>query len=400
MRSYAGVLIMILMFMLIIPLFALGDHPPEPTDDNTSESGTTEYDYKQNTYDTFKVLISATGEVLTLSEIDYIRGVVSAEMPAVYNTEALKAQAVTAFTYAYVKRSEERLKPTADLKGADISDNTKSHQGYVTDEQCRAKWGEKAEQYIKKVKDAVTEVCGNIITYKNVPILAAYHAMSTGNTESAKVVWGNEVPYLQSVPSPGDMLSPSYINVAKIPTDQFKTAMAELQLTEFSDKPEEWIKNIQVSAAKTVTSIEVCGQNFRGGQIRSALGLRSSSFDVVYKKDGNLEFTVYGFGHGVGLSQYGADYMARQGSSWQEIICHYYTGVEIENLKDKTVFRPNSTDTTSSQPASEPATTQPKTTGKETTTKKSQGTTTTKKSSEKTTDKTTKKSTATTKKSN
>lgn len=342
MKKYFAIFLMIFLIITLIPLIALGKTDPIPKENN-NDSTTTEpennsqniQEYSSNTYSDFKVLISETNEVKTMTEEEYIIGVVSAEIPADYNVEAIKAQAVACYTYAYLARAQERLSPSADLNGADISDNPNNHQGYIDSQQAAEKWGENAEIYSKKIREAVEEVCGNVIFYNGNPIIAAYHRISTGNTESAKVVWNEEVPYLQSVASPGDILSPDYINIVRIPVDKFKTSLAELNVVNFTDNPSEWISDIICSDAKTVTSIKICGAELSGNQLRSALGLRSAAFDVVYSGDDTFEFTVYGYGHCAGLSQYGADYMARQGDDWKKIINHYYADVEIIDTRNQ-----------------------------------------------------------------
>lgn len=219
--------------------------------------------------------------------------------------------------------------PSDDLKGADISDSPDTHQGYIDDEKMKKKWGEHYEEYKKKVGDAVNEVLGQVIVCGGKPILAAYHCISSGVTEDAKSLWGEEIPYLKSVKSPGDMLSPEFKTVVKVTKAEFAEAVKGLKdITLDEDTPEKWIGDISATAGGTVASIQIGSEVFTGLAVRDAFHLRSPCFTVAYG-EGTFTFTVKGYGHGVGMSQYGADYMARQGNTYVEILKHYYTGVDI-----------------------------------------------------------------------
>ncbi len=281
---------------------------------------------------TFRVLLSDTGEVLTLSERDYLVGAVCAEMPPLYHAQALRAQAVASYTNACRMRTASRNAPDPDLKGADFSDSADSHQGYLTEEELREKFGDNYERYLEPVTQAVDEVIGNVITYDGQPITAAFHAICSGRTESAAVIWGKELPYLQPVVSTGDKLSPDYASTLVLTADQFREKAAALEGADLSGEAAGWVGEAEVSESLTVTGIAIGGESFTGEQVRAAFGLRSPCFTLTYT-DGAFTFEVCGYGHGVGMSQYGADYMARQGSTWEEILTHYYTGVKIEKLK-------------------------------------------------------------------
>ncbi|MFR8012156.1 MAG: stage II sporulation protein D [Clostridia bacterium] len=280
---------------------------------------------------TFKILLSESGEVVTLSERDYLIGAVCAEMPPLYHAQALRAQAVASYTNAYRMRAANRSNPDDSLKGADLSDNTDSHQGYMTEQELRDKFGENYDKYVGLVADAVDEVIGNIITYEGQPITAAFHAICSGRTESAAILWGKDLSYLQPVVSTGDKLSPDYSSTLVLTADQFREKAAALEGAELSGDAASWVGKAEVSESQTVTQIAIGGKDFTGEQVRTAFGLRSPCFTVAYQ-DGSFTFDVCGYGHGIGMSQYGADYMARQGSSWEEILTHYYTGVTIEKV--------------------------------------------------------------------
>lgn len=281
---------------------------------------------------TFKILLSESGEVLTLSERDYLIGAVCAEMPPLYHAQALRAQAVASYTNAYRMRAANRSNPDDSLKGADLSDNADSHQGYMTEQELRDKFGENYDKYVGLVADAVDEVIGNIITYEGQPITAAFHAICSGRTESAAILWGKDLPYLQPVVSTGDKLSPDYSSTLVLTADQFREKAAAVEGADLSGDAGGWVGKAGISESQTVTQIAIGGKTFTGEQVRSAFGLRSPCFTVTYQ-DGSFTFDVCGYGHGIGMSQYGADYMARQGSSWEEILTHYYTGVTIRKIQ-------------------------------------------------------------------
>lgn len=280
---------------------------------------------ENNTYPSksFRVLDYETNTVTEMSANDYVFGVLAAEMPALYDKEALKAQAVAAYTFACYRQREN-----AD-KDYDITTDFTLDQSFISEEKAREKWGDKADEYCTKLKNAVEETENNAVTYDGKPILAVYHAISSGVTEDCKNVWGGDYPYLRAVASPCDTLAPEYISKAVFSLDEINNKLSER--CKPSGEPSDYFKNIERTPSNTVTSIEVCGTALSGAEIRSVFSLRSSNFEVSYK-EGSFTFTVYGYGHGVGMSQYGADYMAKQGSDFKEILLHYYSGCRIEKL--------------------------------------------------------------------
>lgn len=273
--------------------------------------------------DSFKVCNFETGEIMTLSAEEYIFGVVAAEMPALYHSEALTAQAVAAWTFACVRRQEN------EGKSYDITTDNTGDQSYISRVAAKEKWGDKAEEYTAKIEAAVKKALGYMVTYNGKPITAVYHALSSGKTEDAKNVWGREIAYLKPVVSEGDRLSPNYISEQTFTFEKLKECLAEE--VELKEDGEELFKIISESPSGTVTEIEVGGKSMLGARVRSLLDLRSSCFEVK-RTDEGWSFTVYGYGHGVGMSQTGADYMAKQGSDFKEILTHYYKGAKVEKL--------------------------------------------------------------------
>ncbi len=273
--------------------------------------------------ESFRVLREDTGEVEEIGVIDYICGVVAAEMPAEYEPEALKAQAVAAYTFACHRKAARQD------KDYDVTD-TVSDQAYISPDEQREKWGDGYDEYSQKIRAAVESVKGQLLTFEGKTILAAYHSISGGKTEAAVNVWGEGYPYLQSVESVGDVLSPNYLNTFVFTEDEIKAKLADKGVN-FSGGADGWFKDKKTSDSGTVLSIKVCGTELKGKDIRKALGLKSANFDVAFA-DGKFTFTVRGYGHGMGMSQYGAQFMALQGSSYTEILNWYYPKATLQKI--------------------------------------------------------------------
>lgn len=280
----------------------------------------------------FRILDESTGEVLEVPALDYIRGAVAAEMPASYHAEALKAQAVAAHTYALSCHLEQLANPDPALGGADFSADPTRHTGYIGEEEAYELFGESAELYWSKICEAADSVADLVLTYDDQPIVAAYHAISAGQTEDAANVWVGSAPYLRAADSGGDLLAPDYETQAHFGMVELRDAFkAAYPAVRFADDPADWIAVTRRSPSGYVTGIEVGDALLHGKEVRQVLGLRSHNFDVRYT-DGGFIFTVYGYGHGVGLSQYGADFMARQGADFAEILENYYTGAALARV--------------------------------------------------------------------
>ncbi|MDD2362901.1 MAG: stage II sporulation protein D [Oscillospiraceae bacterium] len=318
--------------LLLLPLPVLGklkpDKDPQLNSGDFSSKSNNKKDKNNN--ELFRLLDTDTNTVYEVSVKEFVTGSVGAEMYPTYHTEALKAQAVASYTYYSVLRKRQRANPNANLKGADFADMVSGFPVYNTNNQLKERWGKNYDTYYKKISDTVNSVLGKMITYDGEPITAVYHAISTGTTEDAAVMWGTSYPYLQPVASPGDKLSPSYQSNISFKSDKLKSELSKIKGLTFSGTADKWLdKNIQTSSSGTVTQLKICNTSLTGSQIREALGLRSANFTVEYR-DGSFHFTVYGYGHNVGMSQYGADYLARQGLSYEEILHYYYTDVEIK----------------------------------------------------------------------
>ncbi len=279
------------------------------------------------------VYFTESGEVKDYTLEEYLTGAVLAQMPADFEDEAIKAQAVLAHTYIERRKLTEAQSPTAELKGADISDDTTLYQSFFTEEAAKAYYGDDYEAAHKKVAKLVAEVSSDIITYEGEPIIAAFHAASSGQTQSAKVAWGQDIPYLQSVKSESDLELEGAKSVVTLTAAQFrdklKKACPDVALTDLSDA-ENWL---ECTADKTgyVTKITVCGKVIDRNVFLEAFDIASPCFEFDFKNT-KFTFTAQGFGHLVGMSQYGANAMAKSGSDYKAIIGHYFTGVDIQKV--------------------------------------------------------------------
>lgn len=282
--------------------------------------------------DSIKVLDFTSGQVYELSLREYVIGAVLAEMPATYHEEALKAQAVAARTYAVRQREKQKLSPTPELLGADISNDSTKYQAYFTPEQAKAFYGDGYEAYLEKAAAAADSTDGEVLVYEGEPIVAAFHSTSGGMTESAETVWGSAIDYLVPVESEEDEKSPSYLEEQSFSEEEVKARLeAALDGAEFEADPEGWIVIKEKSASGTVTEMTAGGAVLTGAELRRIFSLRSANFTVEYSS-GQFIFTTRGSGHGVGMSQYGANAMANSGSGYREILLHYYTGAEIADI--------------------------------------------------------------------
>lgn len=281
----------------------------------------------------YKILDISSGIVMEVPVRDYVIGAVCAEMPAAFHEEALKAQAVAAHTYAERQRSLAETSPDPTLLGADLSNDTSKYQGYFTESQMRHFFGENYDLYYEKISSAVDEVLPYILTYEGEPIISAFHSMSSGVTESAENAWGTAVDYLVPVDSEFDMEAPKYTEEVTYEADFLRQRFEKVfEGVELGENIENWVIPMEISPSGTVLTASVGNLQVTGGDIREALGLRSADFEVTAEED-TLTFTTHGYGHGVGMSQYGANTMANEGKTWREILEHYYVDVSIRKIE-------------------------------------------------------------------
>ena len=316
----------LLTLLPLIPVLLLRPQEDEPEREfSTSEPAIVENE--DAGADCYYVLREKTGEVQAIPVEDYILGAVAAEMPVSFEDEALKAQAVAAHTYA--ERQCLAAKGREELHGADFSDDPAKYQAFLIEDELRERWGTHYDVNYRRLSTIVGEVVENVLVYEGEPIIAAFHAMSTGRTDAAKTVWGSDVPYLQEVECPADKTAPSYEETAAFSPDDTGDRLTGAHPALHLDiEPEAWFGEPVTSEAGTVLSIPVADGLFTGAEIRVLFGLRSAAFTVAYER-GQFVFTTHGFGHNVGMSQYGANVMAQEGADYREILTHYYPGAEL-----------------------------------------------------------------------
>lgn len=271
------------------------------------------------------VLNAGTGEEMTLPMEEYIKGVVAAEMPASFELEALKAQAVAARTYTanHMGEGAHEGHPNADA----CTDFTHC-KAYKSEADAKADWGTDGDKNWAKISSAVDETAGEIVVYEEKPIDAVFHAAAAGKTADAADVWGAEIPYLQSVQSGGEEEMNDYETSVNVSFAEFCRILKEAHPDIGISEPSQ-IGEPSVGSGGYVKSVEIGGVNVKGTELRSLFSLRSTAFRISTTDDA-VTFSVTGYGHGVGMSQYGANAMAKRGATYKEILTAYYTGTTVE----------------------------------------------------------------------
>ena len=312
-------------------LISTGDDVMPADNDDTANEKTNinENPYNYKDYNTIKLLHSKTNTIEELSLDEYLYGVVSAEMPVDFDIEALKAQAIVARTYTIYK-----IKQNLSKHGeAYICDDSSCCQAWITKDDRLARWEEdKREENWNKIVLAVNETKGKIITYNGEPINAFFHSNSGGTTEAPVNVWGGSgYPYLQTVETAGEDGYAQYSSELELSREEFLSKMKEKYLDfsiDFDD--ENCIKIIEYTAGGRIKTIKIGNHNLSGVEVRTIFSLKSANFNIEIGE--KIKFNVTGYGHGVGMSQTGADSLAKQGYKCEDIIKHFYTGVEVVNF--------------------------------------------------------------------
>ena len=257
------------------------------------------------------VNLSKDNEIIKLSLNDYLIGVVGQEMPASFNIEALKAQAIAARTFAY------------NYMNDDVINIKETAQSYISIDKMREKWGSDYETYYNKIKSAVLDTNNLVIKYDNNIIKSYYYAISNGKSEDSIAVFNEELPYLKVVDSNFDEEVKNFEVTTSFTSDNFCDL---LSINPCSID----IGNITRDDSNRVSKIIINNKEYLGTDIRKLLSLRSTDFEIKLL-DNSVEIITKGYGHGVGMSQYGANYLANNGYSYEEILKYYYKDVEIKN---------------------------------------------------------------------
>ena len=319
MRTIVAAALLCLVIALMLPLLFAGGGQAAPEASAEPESAAGGLDSELS----FTVLTADGVETVTMS--DWLPGVVAGEMPALFEEEALKAQAVAARTY--IMYSMGREKPAHPE--ADVCDDPACCKAHSTDEALREKWGESYEENMARVLEAVRSTDGEYMSYGGEVIQAVFHSSSAGRTEDSAAIWQAE-PYLVSVESPETAEDvPSYVTSVTVSPEDFREAVLAVHPeAEFGEDPAFWLGAAVRDASGRVESVDIGGTQVPGTELRTIFKLRSTAFTLDYTAEGFL-FTVTGYGHGVGMSQYGANVMAEDGADYEEILTHYYPGAEL-----------------------------------------------------------------------
>ncbi len=279
-------------------------------------------DAKNNTE---KIVIydTATDKRTELTLAEYALGATASEMPAKYHEQALIAQGAAAISHA----KYSRLKGLSEMEGVDVVVNSAEHSGFMTREGILDYYGKDGEQMLKKL-----EKCANIastmeLTYNGEPVAAAYHAISSGMTESAENVWGTPLPYLVTVPSSSDVMAEKYKSTVMVSLKDIRAIAEKLDAKLLADVGT-WLEVLEESEAGYVTKLRIGNKEISGVQARELFGLRSACFSITRQGDA-MAFYVRGYGHGCGMSQNGANFLAQQGKTASEILLYYYKGINI-----------------------------------------------------------------------
>lgn len=270
-------------------------------------------------------LVWSDGETESVTAAEYLPGVLAGEMPANFHPQALAAQAVAARTYILYKQ----LHGCATHPEADVCDNAACCKAWLSDTALRERWGEEYQTNMDKMRAAVEATDGLYLTYEGQPIQAVFHSSSAGRTEDSGNIW-SALPYLVSVDSPEDSSAvPNFVTESEVSTEALREAVLSLHpAADFSDEPEEWLGGVYYNDTGRVAYASLGGAAVSGGELRSLFSLRSACFTLSYTGSAFL-FRVTGYGHGVGMSQYGANTMAEAGADFREILFHYYPGTEL-----------------------------------------------------------------------
>ena len=321
MKSYSMICFFLSLSMILCPLISVPKATSTISQEFFGESVENNDNNKFSSLEeaTVKIMSADSKNITEITLREYLIGVAFVEVGPYYHEEAIKAQIVASHTMLEYTKSHK----TEDLLGADITDDSSTHQGYMDIDEQKQKFGENYTVYREKIERCVDEVIPYVIYYNNEPIIATYFAISNGKTENAKDVWGGSVPYLVSVDSSFDKSATNFTSTKTFTTEAFEEIILQSggKSTEIGE-----ITRTDTGMVKTIT---IGGKNFKGTEIRKLFSLKSATFEIN-ENDGKITFTVSGYGHGVGMSQNGANCLAKKGKTYKEILAHYYPNTEIK----------------------------------------------------------------------
>lgn len=336
-RNIVLFVLFISFLLILLPLLLMGlDHKKSTIEMDKSRkeegwslnSNSVKFDSKTE----INLYLTKEDKTIKMNLEEYVMGVVSAEMPASFDIEALKAQAVAARTFALSKI----LNKCMQAKGGDICDSTHCQVYMNINERVKTWDSAKSKEYLEKVKKAIKDTENLVITCNNEIIKSPqYFAVSSGKTENSWEVFASKEPYLVSVDSPGEEQAPKFTSVIDIKVKDFifkvNNNIKDAKLSTSNLKSA--VKILNRSEGGAVKEIKLGNKVISGVQFRMLFGLNSANFTINYGKD-SISISCKGYGHGVGMSQWGANSMAKTGKNYIEIIKHYYSGTEVKNLQN------------------------------------------------------------------
>ncbi len=327
MKNFISLILCFGLLLILIPSLAL---TKSKSNNSTHIISTTNSNF--HAPKKYKFLIEKTGEIIEVPLKDYLIGSVFAQLPADFEKEAIKAQILIAHTYILKQHLMQKENPSPNLKGADFSDNSAKCYAWYNKAQAKKLYGNKFDEKLSKISKIVDEVIDYVITYDDKLILTAFHSISSGITDSAKDVWKDNIPYLQSTQSVWDQSESEFSETKEFTTDELKARLiTNIDNVTLKDDTSNWIKIKETTNTGTVLKLDIGNKEITGEELSNILSLRSSCFDISYK-DNKFFITTKGIGHNVGLSQYGANTLAKQGKNFENILKYYYKNIEITKV--------------------------------------------------------------------
>lgn len=328
MKNFVGIFIFLLLINLLVPLGyskIYTNFPIKNIDELKIENQTNEETISEDEVELFD---ESTGTKIQVPIKDYIINAAACEMPATYEENAIKAQMIAIHSYYLYCQNN----PTYLEKGC-ISVNSKNMQGYTDKTKLTEFWGTSFYDFYAKFERCYEDVKNLIVTFDNLPALTSYYAVSCGKTRDSKDVWEQSIPYLVSVDSSHDAISDKYLNIKKFSVyDMYsllKGSFPSLKISE--DNPEEWFGEISYFNSGYGQYIKIAGDLVPADQFRKALNLQSTCL-IVFFEDNEFSVATKGYGHGVGMSQFGANYLSQQGNDYKEILSYYFPNTSITEI--------------------------------------------------------------------
>lgn len=335
MKKIGAIFCSVCLLLFIIPAAALG---LTRIIGRANEASTVSAEIKpenlsEQTPKSISLYLTEEDKVITLDFEEYIIALTAVELPPGFEIEAIKAQAVAMRSFM-LNKIDKYKDSEASHHGADLCDKEDHCKAYTPFSATKNKWDKRfAEDYETKFKKAVSDTAGEYLTYDGVAAKTCFFAVSSGKTEDISDVWGTSLPYLVSVDSSADVRADGYHSRVFYPNDAFATALkGACTDIEIPDSFDNVLGKVSYTHGGGVNKMELCGKEFDGTELKNIFRLRSTCFSITFE-DGKVIFDVKGYGHGVGMSQSGADFMAESGKNYREILSHYYPGTELVGNK-------------------------------------------------------------------